>query len=93
MVQCAGRFNDLQEASSLVCDLPSGNLGLCCSDVRADTPSRIFEFATRTIEKILPLPSGVNDLKIRQSLADIELPIEVNVEEDTESQGHRLFTK
>ena len=41
----------------------------------------------------LPLPAGVNDEIIKETLDKVQIPEHSFVKEDKETQGHRLFTK
>ena len=93
-MNCAGSFNNLVEASRQVCNLPrQGKLGLCCSDVKAGPALIKTGIDTRTVEASLPLPVGVDDRKIKETLDKVKIPGKSSVTEDKETQGHRLFTK
>ena len=93
-MNCAGSFNSLVEASRQVCELPGqGKLGLCCSDVKAGPALIKTGIDTRTVEASLPLPVGVDDRKIKETLDKVKIPGKSSVTEDKETQGHRLFTK
>ena len=91
--QCAGTFNNLAEAARQLCDLPQGKSGFCCSDVKAGPAVPNTGLDTRAVKAELPLPIGVNDKKIRETLEGVNLPGKSFLTEDKETQGHRLFTK
>ena len=76
-----------------MCDLPFGKLGFCCADVRAGPPVRKLDIDTRSTETTLQLPIGVDDFRIGQTLANVQIPTRSFAKEDKETQGHRLFTK
>ena len=90
--QCAGSFNNLLEASRQLCDLPQGKFGFCCSNVKAGPAVTKTVFDTRSAST-LPLPVGVDNEKIKETLANVDIPGKSFVKEDKETQGHRLFTK
>ena len=94
VVQCAGTFNNLEEASRQVCDLPQGKQGLCCADVSAGPPFvPTVGFDLRAGGSDLQIPAGVNQDKIKKTLESVQPPGESLAQEDKETQGHRLFTK
>jgi len=93
IAQCAGFVSSQAKTSKFSCNLPQGKKGYCCRDVKAKNSNRGTLFSTRKSGTSSRLPTGVSDREIQNALSNAKTTKQSSGRADTETKGHRLFTK